>query len=188
MWRVIVSPVLVVLTILLIPSVSEALLYLPLIIALAVSLPNLRHFKPRLKWFGPLLTVIQSYAVFIGLGLITYFSDEFLPDFSLANHEEFGLKGIILVTLGGYLAAMLLFYFYSFVFRVERRRFSYLLITISYFFIILVMQVFSQFEFLQFGVEKFASFLVSWVIFMSFAYSLSLNRSSFLTFFGWQKD
>lgn len=180
MLRTFLSPLLVVITVLLIPSIEKALFFLPLIFALSVSLVNFKKLKIASKPLGVFLSVVQSYAVFIGLGIVTYFFDELLQDITIINQGDSAFKGIVLVTLGGYLAALLLFYFFSFLFRVDNTRFSYITITVCYAVIVLVMQVFSKNEFLQFGVEKFASFLVSWIIFMSLAFSLSMNRASFM--------
>ncbi len=180
MLRTFLSPLLVVITVLLIPSIEKALMFLPLIFALSVGLINFKRLKVNNKPFGIFLSVVQSYAVFIGLGIVTYFFDELLQDITIVNQGDSAFKGIVLVTLGGYFASLLLFYFFSFLFRIDNKRFSYLIITICYAVIVLVMQVFSKNEFLQFGVEKFASFLISWIIFMSLAFSLSMNRASFM--------
>jgi len=180
MLRTFLSPLLVVITVLLIPSIEKALMFLPLIFALSVGLVNFKRLKVNNKPFGIFLSVVQSYAVFIGLGVVTYFFDELLQDITIVNQGDSAFKGIALVTLGGFLAAHMLFYFFSFLFRIDNKRFSYLIITICYAVIVLVMQVFSKNEFLQFGVEKFASFLISWIIFMSLAFSLSMNRASFM--------
>lgn len=174
--RILLSPLLTVLTVLLIPSIGKALVYLPLIFALSVSLPNMDKLKIKSKALGVLISVLQSYTVFMGLALVTFFSDEFLQETTVLGAHDFELKGIILVTLGGYLAALLLFYFFTLLFKSGSKRFIFLAITICYALIVLVMQVFSKNEFLQFGVEKFASFLVSWIIFMSLAFSMALNK------------
>lgn len=180
MLRVFLSPLLIILIVLLIPSIEKALFFLPLIFALSISLVNFSKFKINNKYLGIFLSVIQSYTVFLGLAIVTFFFDELLQDISIMNHDDVGFKGIILVTLGGYLAALLLFYFFSFLLRVDNKRFSYIIITICYAVIVFVMQIFSKNEFLQFGVEKFASFLVSWIIFMSLGFSLSLNRAEIM--------
>ncbi len=180
MLRIFLSPFLIVFTVLLIPSIEEALLFLPLIFALSVGLVNFKRLKVNNKPFGIFLSVLQSYAVFVGLAIVIYFFDELLQDITIVNQSDSAFKGIVLVTLGGYLASLLLFYFFSFLFRIDNKRFSYIMITICYAIIVLVMQVFSKNEFLQFGVEKFASFLISWIIFMSLGFSLSMNRSSFM--------
>jgi|SRR5699024_5427613 len=179
MLRIILSPVLVILTVLLIPSVSKALFFLPLIFALSISLVNLDKLKSKSSLVGILISIAQSYGVFLGLAIVLFFLDEFSEDISLLSNQNFPLKGIILVTLGGYLAALLLFYFFRFLFKVSGKQFSFLSITICYALVVLVMQIFSKNEFLQFGVEKFASFLISWVIFMSLGFSIALNKDSF---------
>jgi len=186
MLRIFLSPLLVVLVILLIPSVEKALFYLPLIFSLSLSIVNFRKIKIR-RILGVFLSVVQSYAVFLGLAIVTLFADEFLQDINISNNDE-GFKGIVLVTVGGYLAALLLFYFYSFVFRIANKRFSYIVLSICYAVIVLVMQVFSKNEFLQFGVEKFSSFLISWIIFMSLAFSLAYNRDALMRFIDQRKQ
>lgn len=180
MLRTFLSPLLVVVSIILIPSIEKALSFLPLIFSLSISLVNFKRLKINNKLFGIVLSVLQSYTVFIGLAIVLFFFDEFLQDVTIVNQENSAFKGIILVTLGGYFAALLLFYFFSFLFRIDNKRFSYLIITICYGIVVLVMQVFSKNEFLQFGVEKFASFLISWIIFMSLSFSLSMNRNNFM--------
>lgn len=182
MLRTVLSPLLVVIAVLLIPSIGSALFFLPLILALSVSIVNFRKLKINNKYFGVFLTVVQSYAVFLGLAVSLFVLDALLEDVILVNDNESGLIGIILVTVGGYLAAMLLFYFLMFVFNVDNKRFAFLSITIWYTMIVIVMQVFSKNEYLQFGVEKFASFLISWIIFMSLAYSMALNRAELMQF------
>lgn len=184
MIRILLSPILVILTVILIPSVEEALVFLPLIFTLSVSVVNWSKFKYKFRNWGILLSVIQSYVVFMGLAIVTFFSDELLQGFSLTGKDDFGLIGIILVTLGGYLASLLLFFFSTYLFRVADKKFGYYSISICYVLIVVVMQAFSKNEFLQFGVEKFASFLVSWVIFMSLGYSLALNKNSYYLIVG----
>lgn len=185
MLRIFLSPLVVVLILLLISEVEKALFYLPLIFALSLSLVNFKKIKVR-RVFGVLLSIVQSYAVFVGLAIVTLFADELLQNINLAENDS-GFKGIVLVTLGGYLAALLLFYFYSFVFRVTNKRFSYILLSVCYGIIVLVMQIFSKNEFLQFGVEKFESFVISWVIFMSLAFSLAYNRDALMRFIDQRK-
>lgn len=179
MYRILLSPILIIIAMVLVPSVEKVMLYLPLLFALSVSLVNSDKIK-RLKSLGIFLSIVQSYAVFLGLAIVTYFFDEWLENLTIG--ENTGFIGIALVTFGGYLSALLLFYFYTFVFNVSNKRFSYLMITICYAFVVIVMQVFSKNEFLQFGVEKFASYLISWCIFMSLAYSLAFNRDEFMAF------
>lgn len=176
MIRIILSPFLAVIAVLLIPSIDEVLLFLPLIFALSVSVVNFKKLKTNNPYLGIFLNVVQSYMVFLGLAVVLFFSDEFLQDIDIGIDGSSGWVAIILVTMGGYLAAILLFYFFIFIFNIDNKRFSFFAITICYSLIIVVMQVFSKNEFLQFGVEKFASFLISWIIFMSLAFSLSLNR------------
>lgn len=182
MLRSLLSPILVVLIVLIIPSIGEALLFLPLIFALAISLVNLPKLKTKYKAWGVLLFVIQTYAVFLGLAIVTYFSEDVIENLSPSSEEVFELRGIVLVTLGGYLAAMLLYYFSTFLFVLERKRFGYYILSGCYAIVILVMQVFSKAEYLQFGVEKFAAYLVSWVIFMSLGFSITLNKDELTTF------
>lgn len=174
--RILLSPVLVVICMLFIPNVNKALVYLPLIFALSVSLVNYSQLKIN-KIFGVFLSVAQSYAVFIGLALTAYIFDDIIGDLTGSESQIYEFSGIVLVTVGGYLAAMLLFYFSTFIYSLERRRLGYISISVVYILVILVMQIFSKYEFLQFGVEKFASFLISWVIFMSLAYSFALNKN-----------
>jgi len=162
-----------------VPSIEKALVYLPLIFALSVSLFNSDKIKFN-RILGVIFTLAQSYLVFLGLALVMYFFDEWLLDISSEEITEY--EGIIMVTTGGYLAALLLFYFNSFVFKVANMRFSFIVISACYVLVILAMLVFSKNEYLQFGVEKFPSFLISWCIFMSLAYSISLNRDTFLGF------
>lgn len=176
MIRILLSPLLVALTVLTIPSIDKVLLFLPLIFALSVSGVNFKKIKIKNKFFGVFLTVIQSYTVFLGLAVVLFFFDEFLQDTNWVNNSDYGLMAIVLVTMGGYLAAMLLFYFFLFVFNRDNKKFSFFSITICYVIITLVMQLFSKNEYLQFGVEKFTSFLISWVLFMSMAFSIALNR------------
>lgn len=177
MYRIFLSPLLVVIVMLFVPSVEKALFYLPLIFSLSVCLVN--HSKVKInKTLGFFLPILQSYAVFLGLAVVVFFFDEWLQKI-LADTED-GIMGIALVTFGGYLAAMLLFYFYTYIFRVTNLRFSYMTITLFYAVVVIIMQVFSKNEFLQFGVEKFASYLISWCIVMSLAFSLSLNREEYL--------
>lgn len=187
MWRSLLSPILVILAVLIIPSISEALFYLPLIFALSVSLVNHAKFRIKLKPLGIFLFVLQTYLVFLGLAITTYLSDDLIDHLSVSTEENFALRGIILVTLGGYLAAMLLFFFSTFLFAYERKRKGYFILSICYALIVLVMQIFSKAEFLQFGVEKFTSYLISWMIFMSLGFSLTLNlhvlKADFKRFF-----
>ena len=175
MWKSLLSPIIVVLTVLLIPVIGEALWYLPLVFSLSVSLVNLKKLKTKSKFLGVFLAVIQTYAVFLGLAIVTYISDDFVQNFTLAEEEYFALSGIILVTLGGYLAALLLYYFSTFLYYMERKRFGYFILSLCYIIVVLIMQVFSKAEFLQFGVEKFASYLISWMIFMSLGFGITLN-------------
>ncbi|HLS29838.1 MAG TPA: hypothetical protein VK021_03165 [Flavobacteriaceae bacterium] len=183
MVRSLLSPLLVVITVLIIPSIGEALVFLPLIFSLAVSLVNLSKLKSKNKVWGVLLFLIQTYVVFLGLAITTYLSEDLIENLSPSSEEEFALRGIILVTLGGYLAALLLYFFSTFLFVLERKRFGYYILTICYAIVVLVMQVFSKAEYLQFGVEKFAAYLVSWVIFMSLGFSIILNKDEITTFF-----
>jgi hypothetical protein len=178
MYRIVLSPVLLIIILLLTSSMGITLVYLPLLFALAVSIVNTSKIK-IVKPLGVFLSVIQSYAVFLGLAIVTYFFDEWLENIAIGDA---GFKGIALVTFGGYLSALLLFYFYTFVFNVLNKRFSYMVITACYALVVITMQVFSKNEFLQFGVEKFTSYLISWCIFISLAYSLALNRDEFMAF------
>lgn len=182
MTRIILSPFLAVITVLLISSIDKVLLFLPLIFALSVSAVNFRKLKINNPYLGVILTVLQSYAVFLGLAVVLFFLDEFLQDTDIGINGEAPWIAIILVTMGGYLAAMLLFYFFMYLFNIDNKRFSFFAITICYTLIIIAMQVFSKNEFLQFGVEKFTSFLISWIIFMSLAFSLALNRTELMGF------
>jgi hypothetical protein len=179
MYKILLSPILIIIAMILVPSAEKVMLYLPLLFALSINLVNSDKIK-RLKSLGIFLSIVQSYAVFLGLAIMTYFFDEWFEDHNLGLNT--GFIAIALVTFGGYLSALLLFYFYTFVFNVSNKRFSYMMITICYSFVVIVMQVFSKNEFLQFGVEKFASYLISWCIFMSLAYSLAFNRDEFMAF------
>lgn len=176
-FRIVLGSILVIITMLLVPSVEKALFYLPLVFALSVSLVNVDKIKIN-RILGVIFTLAQSYVVFLGLALTMYFFDEWLLEISSGEITEF--EGIIMVTTGGYLAALLLFYFNSFVFKVSSMKFSFIVISACYVLVVLAMLVFSKNEYLQFGVEKFPSFLISWCIFMSLAYSISLNRETFL--------
>lgn len=178
MFRIILGSLLVIITMLAVPSVEKSLLYLPLVFALSVSLPNSDKLKTN-RILGIILAVAQSYLVFIGLAIIMFYFDEWLQAISVKGESV--LEGIILVTSGGYLAALLLFYFYSFILRVSNLKFSFITISSCYALVIVVMMVFSKNEHLQFGVETFPSFLISWCIFMSLAYSISMNRETFLS-------
>lgn len=178
MFRIILGSLLVIITMLAVPSVEKSLLYLPLVFALSVSLPNSDKLKTN-HILGIILAVAQSYLVFIGLAIVMFYFDEWLQAISVKGESV--LEGIILVTSGGYLAALLLFYFYSFILRVSNLKFSFITISSCYVVVIIVMMVFSKNEHLQFGVETFPSFLISWCIFMSLAYSISMNRETFLS-------
>jgi len=179
--KILLSPLLVILTMILLPSAGMALIFLPLIFSLSVSLVNHNHLKVKSKPLGVLIATGQSYVVFLGMAIVLYILDEFMPEMYMSANR-FDFKGIALVTIGGYLAGLLLFYFYSFLFRVENLRISFLYITVCYIFVVAVMHIFSKNEFLQFGVEKFTSFLISWLIFMSLAYSLSMNDEGMFKF------
>lgn len=179
--KILLSPLPVILAVILLPSAGMALIFLPLIFALSVSLINHNHLKVRSKPLGVLIAIGQSYGVFLGMAVVLYILDEFIPEMYMSTNR-FDYKGIALVTIGGYLAGLLLFYFYSFLFRVENLRISFLYITVCYIFVVAVMHIFSKNEFLQFGVEKFTSFLISWLIFMSLAYSLSMNDEGMFRF------
>jgi len=183
MLKSLLSPVIVVIAVLIIPVIGEAFIYLPLIFSLSISLVNFSKLKTKLKFIGVLLSVIQTYAVFLGLAITTYLSDDFIDHLSLATEENFALRGIILVTLGGYLAALLLYYFSTFLYHLERKRFGYFILSLCYILVVLVMQIFSKAEFLQFGVEKFAAYLISWMIFMSLGFSITLNLDDLKQFF-----
>lgn len=178
-FRIILGSLLVIITMIVVPSVEKALVYLPLIFALSVSLFNSDKIKVN-RILGVFLTLAQSYLVFLGLALTMYFFDEWLLEISSGEITEY--EGITMVTTGGYLAALLLFYFNSFVFKVTNMKFSFIVISTCYVLVVGAMLVFSKNEYLQFGVEKFPSFLISWCIFMSLAYSISLNRETFLGF------
>ncbi|RXR29142.1 hypothetical protein EQG68_13525 [Flavobacterium piscinae] len=176
MIRVLAGSVLVIVTILLVPSVEKALFFLPLIFALSVSLVNTDKFKLN-KVLGIIISVVQSYLVFLGLGIVLYFFDEWIQNITNGGSSE--VEGVALITLGGYLAALLLFYFYSYLFKEINSKFSFRVISVCNIAVIIVMLVFSKNEYLQFGVEKFPAYLISWCIFMSLAYSLSLNKELF---------
>jgi hypothetical protein len=176
MLRVIVGSIMVIITMLLVPSVEKALLFLPFIFAMSVSLVNTDKFKLN-KALGVVLSVGQSYLVFLGLGFVLYFFDEWIQN--ITNEDSSELEGVALITIGGYLAALLLFYFYSYLFKGINFKFSFWVISICNVLVVIVMFVFSKNEYLQFGVEKFPTYLISWCIFMSFAYGLSLNKELF---------
>jgi len=176
MLRVILGSVLIIITMLLVPSVEKALFFLPLIFALSVSLVNTDKLKLN-KALGIVLSVGQSYLVFLGLGIVIYFFDEWIQN--ITNGDSSELEGIVLITLGGYFAALLLFYFYSFIFKVIDFKFSFWTITMCNTLVVIVMLVFSKNDYLQFGLEKFPSYLISWCIFMSLAFSISMNRELF---------
>ncbi|MDD3458716.1 MAG: hypothetical protein PHO74_04515 [Weeksellaceae bacterium] len=180
------SPFLVILAVILLPSTGKALWFLPLIFAFAVSIVNREKIIVKSKPFGIIISILQSYGVFIGMSIVVYLLDSFMPEVYVAENQ-FDIKGIALVTFGGYLAALLLFYFYTFSFRVKNKRIAYFVISVCYVLIVIVMQIFSKNEFLQFGVEKFTSFLISWLIFMSLAYSLSMNFHAFEAYFSKKK-
>jgi hypothetical protein len=173
MIRVIVGSILVIITMLLVPSVEKALFFLPLIFALSVSLVNTDKFKLN-KLLSVFLSIGQSYFVFLGLGIVLYFFDEWIQNITNGGSSE--VEGVALITLGGYLAALLLFYFYSFLFRGINFKFSFRVISICNLLVVIVMLVFSKNEYLLSGVEKFPAYLISWCIFMSLAYGLSLNK------------
>src|SRR5690625_3965810 len=118
--------------------------------ASSFSLVNYKKVKTNSKFLGIFFSIIQTYAVFLGLAIVTYISDDFVQSFTLADEEYFALSGIILVTLGGYLAALLLFYFSTFLYAMERRRVGYFILSLCYILVVLVMQIFSKVEFLQF--------------------------------------
>lgn len=173
--RVLLSPLFIILTVIILPSTGKSLLFLPLIFAFSIFLFNGDKLKIKPKVLILLIASAQSYAVFLGLAIVLYLLDDYMPEIYIAENQ-FDFKGIALVTFGGYLAALLLFYFYTFLFKVQYKRMAYLIISVAYAVVMLVMQVFSNNEFLQFGVEKFTSFLISWLIFMSLAYSLAINN------------
>lgn len=176
MFRIILGSLSVILIMFLVPSVEKALFFLPLIFALSVSLVNSDKLKLN-KTLGIVLSVGQSYLVFLGLGIVIYFFDEWIQNISNENSSE--LEGVAMITLGGYLASLLLFYFYSFLFKVIDFKFSFWAISICHIIVVIVMFVFSKNEYLQLGVEKFPAYLISWCIFMSLAFSISLNRELF---------
>lgn len=176
MVRVIIGSILVIFTMLLVPSVEKALFFLPLIFALSVSLVNTDKFKLN-KALGIILSIGQSYLVFLGLGIVLYFFDEWIQNITNETNSE--LEGVVLITLGGYLAALLLFYFYSYLFKEINFKFSFRVISVCNIVVVIVMLLFSKNEYLQFGVEKFPAYLISWCIFMSLAYSMSLNKELF---------
>lgn len=178
MLRIILGSVLVIITMLIVPSVEKALFFLPLIFSLSVSLINMDRLKTN-RPLGIILSVVQSYFVFLGLGIVMYFFDDWIQGSINSGSTE--LVGIGLVTFGGYLAALLLFYFYTYLFKVSNLKFSFWAISICHTLVVIIMLVFSKNEYLQLGVEKFPSYLISWCIFMSLAYSISLNRETFLS-------
>lgn len=173
MIRVLVGSILVIITMLLVPSVEKALFFLPLIFALSVSLVNTDKFKLN-KVLGVILSIGQSYLVFFGLGIVLYFFDEWIQ--TITNGDSSDLEGVALITIGGYLAALLLFYFYSYLFKAIDFKFSFWVISLCNILVVIVMFIFSKKEHLQFGIEKFPAYLISWCIFMSLAYGLSLNQ------------
>ncbi len=177
MFRILLSPLFIIIFMMIIPSAEKALFFLPLLFALSVSLVNTDKIKIN-RLSGIMLSILQSYLVFLGLGIVIYFFDEWVYDTMKKHYTE--SEGVILITVGGYLAAMLLFYFYSFLFKIINLKFSFRIISLCYAFVIIVMLIFSKNEYLQFGVDKFPSYLISWCILMSSAYSLSLNREVFL--------
>jgi hypothetical protein len=176
MLRVVLGSILVIITMFLVPSVEKALFFLPLIFALSVSLVNSDKLKIN-KLVGIFSSVAQSYLVFLGLGIVIYFFDEWIQDLTQEDNSE--LEGVVLITFGGYLASLLLFYFYTYLFRIIDLKFSFWAISIGHAMVVLVMFIFSKNEYLQFGLEKFPSYLISWCIFMSLAFSLSINRELF---------
>lgn len=179
MWRIFLSPIFVIIVIALLPSIEKGLFFLPLLFSLSVSLFNLNKIKIN-QTIGVIFSILQNYLVFMGLAIIIHYFDEWLIDISSGEVTEF--EGVIIITSGGYLAALLLFYFKTYLFNVNSLKFSYQTITFCYAFIVLVMSIFSKNEYLQLGVEKFPSFLISWCIFMSLAYSISLNQETFIAF------
>lgn len=168
------SPALAIIPFLLIGNVNKSLVFLPLIFSLSIGLIHYRQLKTRSKTTGIFLSVLQSYAVFIGLAVVTFFMDEFIQDINTNYDFNTSFTGIILVTTGGYLAAILLLYFSSFIYFFSSLKKAFWIVSGCYTGIVFVMQVFSKNEFLQFGVEKFAAFLISWVIFISLGFSISL--------------
>src|SRR5690606_22872044 len=101
--KILLSPLPVILAVILLPSAGMALVFLPLIFALSVSLINHNHLKVKSKPLGVLIAVGQSYGVFLGMAVVLYILDEFMPEVYLpVNHFHF--KGIALVTISGYLA------------------------------------------------------------------------------------
>ncbi|MDP2162022.1 MAG: hypothetical protein Q8K02_16195, partial [Flavobacterium sp.] len=75
MFRIILGSILVIITMFLVPSVEKALFYLPLLFALSVSFVNFDKIKIN-HFLGLIISIIQSYLVFLGLGIIMYFFDE----------------------------------------------------------------------------------------------------------------
>lgn len=177
MLRILLGSLFVIFIMILVPSVEKALFFLPLIFALSVSLVNADKLKTN-RPLGVILSIGQSYLVFLGLGIVIYFFDEWIQD--IANRGSSASEGIVMITSGGYLAALLLFYFYTFLFKVSNLKFSFWAISICNAIVIIIMLIFSKNESLQFGVEKFPSYLISWCIFMSLAFSLSINREALI--------
>lgn len=177
MFRIILGSILVIITMFLVPSVEKALFYLPLLFALSVSFVNFDKIKIN-HFLGLIISIIQSYLVFLGLGIIMYFFDEWFVATTQTDFSEIG--GIALITLGGYFASLLLFYFYTFLFNIQNLKFSFWVINICYALVVVMMLIFSKNEYLQFGLDKFPTYLISWCIFMSLAFNLSINREEFL--------
>jgi hypothetical protein len=96
MIRVIVGSILVIITMLLVPSVEKALFFLPLIFALSVSLVNTDKFKLN-KLLSVFLSIGQSYFVFLGLGIVLYFFDEWIQNITNGGSSE--VEGVALITL-----------------------------------------------------------------------------------------
>ncbi|MDP2159194.1 MAG: hypothetical protein Q8K02_01830, partial [Flavobacterium sp.] len=70
--------------------------------------------------------------------------------------------------------------FYTFLFNIQNLKFSFWVINICYALVVVMMLIFSKNEYLQFGLDKFPTYLISWCIFMSLAFNLSINREEFL--------
>ncbi len=176
--KVLLTPLLIILSVIFLPLAGKPMWFMPLIFFFFFSFMNLDYIKIKSKPTGILIAIAQSYSVFIGLSIVIYAMDLYIPEIYLGNND-FDFKGVALVTFGGYLAGLMLFYFYSFLFKIQSLKFGFVVISICFSVVVLVMQLFTKNEFLQFGVEKFTSFLISWLIFMSLAYSFSMNYSSF---------
>ncbi len=175
MFRIVAGSILIILTMLFVPSVEKALFYLPLLFAVSVSVINYDQLHVN-RYLGIFLSILQSYLVFLGLAVVMYFFDDWFTAINQAESSEF--EGIALISIGGYLAALLLGYFYTFLFKIKTLKFSFWIVTSCYAVVIAMMLLFSKNEYLQFGVEKFPTYLISWCIFMSMAFSICIHKTT----------